>query len=109
MLGEEIRLRGKNDVRCFVLHVFLHQRHRDAGKPAAESAETAKESAIERREKAWDALNVENVGQVLSGPPEPGGTERFVRQLHDGGFVGRVLEHAVEFALLAALLRGLEF
>ena len=100
---------GEDDVGGFLLHVALDERHGHAGQPAAEGLKPAQQSPVERREKAWHALRVENVREVLGGAAGGLATECLVGELNERGFVRGRLQHAVQFRLLTAFGWRLQF
>ena len=103
MCREQVRFRGQHDVRGLLLHVLLHQRHGDAGQPAAEGLEPAHEGAVDRAEKSGHALHVEDVGELLRHTRRSLCAKCLVGELHERRLVGGRLQHAVELSLLAAL------
>ena len=108
VMREHFLLPGKNDVGGFLLHVLLDQREGHAGDVAAKGLEALHERAIHRAEKARDALHIEDVDQMFDGAGRFVGAEGLIGHLGQSGLVGRGLEHAVQFGLLAALGGGLQ-
>jgi hypothetical protein len=109
MLVQYIVLGREDHIGGFLLHVFLNERNSNAGQPCAECSEPAEKSAVERAEEARHALHIENVGEVLGGAPRCFGTEGFVGELNQRHLVAGVLQHAIQFSLLPAFVRGLQF
>ena len=108
MLGQQFSLGRQDDVGRLLLHLLLHQRHRDAGQVGAERLKTHEQRAIDRAEEARHALHVENVNQLIGRPVRSLRAERLIGELDQRRLIVRRLDHAVEFGLLAALRRRLQ-
>ena len=93
--------------RRFLLYPLLHERHGDARHPAAEGLKTEEQGAIERTEKARDALHIEDVRELIHRPRRRFRAERLIRHLHERRHIARRLQHAIQLRLLATLGRGL--
>ena len=103
-----VGLGGQHDVGGLAVQLPLDEGHRDARQVLAEGLEAAQQRAVERREEAGDALHVEDVRELIGRAPGRARAERLVGDAHQRDLVGRVLDHAVELRLLAALLGRLE-
>ena len=103
VLREHFFFAGQDDVGRLLVHVLLDQRQRNAGHEGAERLEALHQRAVERAEVARHALHVEDVRQVLDGARGVAGAECLVGHHRERRLVGRRLQHAVEFRLLASL------
>ncbi len=100
VLRKRLRLSRQNDVCRFVSHLLFHQRNSNAGQVPTERLKPAQHRTFDWTEEARDALNIQNVDQLVSGPRSSVTSERLVSQLSERGFVPRVLNHTVQFSLL---------
>ena len=108
MLGQQLALGRQDDVRRFLLHPLLDQRHRHAGQIRAERLKAQEQRAIDRAEKPRHALHVENVNQLIGRPVRPPRAERLIGELRQRRLVVRRLDHPIQFRLLPPLLRRLQ-
>jgi hypothetical protein len=70
--------------------------------------ETQQHRAVERAEKPGDALDVEDVDELVGGAVRPLGTEGLIGELRERRLVVRRVDHAIQLGLLTALLRCLQ-
>ncbi|HYF37403.1 MAG TPA: hypothetical protein VD994_19030, partial [Prosthecobacter sp.] len=65
--------------------------------------------AIKRIEETGNALHIEDVDKLIRDTRLAGGPKGLIGQLHQRCLIGRRLQHAVEFRLLASFRGSLEF
>jgi len=106
--GQKLRLRREHHVGRLLVHLLLCERDGHAGQVTAEGLEAPQQRAVERGEETRYALDVEDVGELVCCAAGGARAKRLVRHLNQRGLVGGVLDHAIEFGLLATFLRRLE-
>ena len=109
MSAEHFSLGGDDHVGCFATHLVLDNRYGHLGHVAAEGLEASEECSLHRTKKARDALDIEDVDELIRSPRGLVGSKRLVGQCRQRNLVTRIVNHPIEFGLLLAFLRCLQF
>ena len=109
VVREQIVFRGQDDVGGLLVHVLFDQRHGHARQPAAKRPEPAQQCPVEWTEKPRNALDIENMRELIGGARGGPAAEGLVGQLHKRNLVRGRLEPSIQLGLLPALGRCLEF
>jgi hypothetical protein len=106
--GEQLRVGRQDDVGGLLPDLRLDQRHRDAGGEVGERLEALEHGAVEGPEEPRDALDVQDVHELVRHSLGPLRAECLVGDLRQRRLVGGALQHPVELRLLVPLRRRLQ-
>ena len=108
VFAKQLRFGRQNHVRGFAPHFFFDKRNGDTRQVFAERLKAKQHGLFDGTEETWDALNVQQVSQLIGNACRRVSPKGLVGHFHQRRLVVRMADHPIQLRLLPSFLRRLQ-